>query len=542
MSKIFDFMFNIYKKQKLYCATRATLIKLILALLLCFTIFLFIYFLLNYNFPLRKSSFDSYGQLGIIRALDLIFENNNQESNLFPSLLRTDPHISLAFIGMSIMHISLELPIENILLIFGIFNILFLYFSIYILVHEITKNKRITILSFILIAILPNLNPTHFSIGGSLFSISDIVVIAAYPQTFAAGLLFFLLWLTIRNLNRKYLDKKYLFLQLSFMFTLITAHFLTAIIYFLIIVLMIFCKLVFEKEKNDINSKYFIASLLTILIALIFAYFWPFYNLWKLLSATFSFFQESPIASGSEDQAYYSLASILNVLSISILGVISLMKKNRRFLFVWTIVFLLINSSFLISLPLKIPMYWRFAPWTKIPLSIGLAYLLSDLDEKMKKIAPILFSIIIVISFVGTIENINLLTPVEDATKTYSFLNGLIDKNATMLADPFDSYVIQGLYGYSTVAIPTGHVTNPEVLLEDSKRIAEVNNILNNSSDGKEWNFLIEKYEIDYILLNKNKNILRDRNLFYNYQTILKFINGTVEYSNSYFVLIKVHS
>ncbi|MHA1833453.1 MAG: hypothetical protein ACTSV7_05630, partial [Candidatus Baldrarchaeia archaeon] len=450
--------------------------------------------------------------------------------NMFPSLYYGDPHIGTNFIGMTLVSAMLNLPNIGVLLIFGIFNIIFLLTSLYTFAYQYSKSRKIALTSIIISLIFTS---AHRWVATGLFSITDIMVIAHYPALFALSIFFLLLSLNIAYLN--FPQHKLLLLQLVLFFTLFTSHMLTGFIYILVLFLLLLTQCIKAKRVE----RKFILPIFIILITLIVAALWPFYNWWEI------FLHAEPVQTSPPPIHFYSYEWVSDCLRlcdvgaiIFLFGIFSLVKRKDIFLLLWIFVFLIISLSFI--LPFRPPLYWRFVPFIKIPVIIGFSTWLIKSYKlgSLKKKSAILLLLVLITSVTVTSSIKNSITPLldRDDVNKYRFLLEFNGKGKVVLTyDAYESYIIQGITNFSVVIVPWDHCSNVLLWPELEKRSKEIQNAYE-EGDLDYWEKILEKYDIDYVLVSKYCKAYNSSKVI----AILLRLNGIVEYSGRSFELVKV--
>ena len=496
-----------------------------LPVIIMFLILIYSLLFYTYHLPLRSCGYDTYHHLGILRAVESKLSiKNNIDPEFFPGLYRNDPHIGTNFIGMTLISSTFGISNIDTLFLFGIFNILFLFTSLYAFVYQYSKSKKIALVSVIVSMIFTS---AHSWVATGLFSVTDIIVIAHYPAVFALSVALLLLSLNVRYLH--FPQKKLLILQFILFFVLFTSHMLTGFIYIFILFLLLITQFIQTKKIE----RQCVSLSLVIPIVLIVALLWPFYNWWDI------FFHSEPIQTGAPPIDLYSYRWVSDCLRLYDIGAIILLfggffliRRKDVFLLLWASIFFTVAISFI--LPFRPPLYWRFVPFVKIPLIIGFSGWLVNNSKQLLLKSPFILVILLMVSFSLTSSFGNSIIPLitkDDVSVKYTFLSQFDEKDWIILTyDPSESYVIQGITNFSTVTVPWDHCSNIFLWPELKKRYEEIQNVYESNDSGK-WDELIEKYHVDYVLFNK----------YYKAHNIGRtLLNGIVVYSDKSFELIKV--
>ncbi len=433
-------------------------------------------------------------------------------------------------------YLSYVFNVSNIFVLFyfGTINIILLILSLYYFCYKYTKNETISLLFLYLIL---SYSSEHSWVGTGFYSFSDLILIAHYPKIFSLSLM--LISLTI---CMEYIEKNKLkYLTISFFLTLIlfNSHLLTGFIYFIILHLLLLNQIL----KNRYLYIKEILLVLPLYASMIILLYWPYYN-WITTLKMAGNVPLLPIIIGKPIMGaptQYSINYICKILHLYdfgliflVIGIYSFIKNKDIFLITWTIFFILISFSFLF--PIKIPLSWRFIPYIKIPLSIGVSneivkVIKKSKNEFKKAFTLIALGIICIYFLIGGINKLNYLFNL-DAYNDYVFLTKFNDPGSIILTyNAYDSYVIQGITDFSVLIIPLSHADKSlwNLIIQ---RKDEIKNAYH-SNEKYILESLIEKYNINYVLLLKNERQ-------YDYKLIIKLIDCDILYSNDKFLLIKI--
>ncbi len=456
------------------------LINILVITLIIIIYLLYTFLFINIHTPFYQKGFDSYANLGTIKYLESQVNHDiTYEPDLFPGNYKGDFHIGLNTILMIILIKILDISYVNLFLILGLINIILFIISLKIFLNSMNIKDNIQLNFFILFLLLSTSIPVLY---GSSMSISDILVTAHYSSFFAFSI--FLLLLSI-NINQKFNKNVTYMLNLILFFLLFSSHLLTGFIYLGLYFIFLFSILIQNKKIESFR----IYTILIYLFAMLLLLSWP-YNNWLKF-----FISSEPLQNSILSYNQFDLNVILGYISIISLGIVGLWKSTRKiFLYLWSILFFLICISLLF--PIRISSYWRFLPFLKIPLTLGLSFLFISI-LKNNKLKIVIFSITIIILILANIYNINntILTKENDYDKTLQLMN-FIPQKSKILSDPFISYDLQGIGNYQVLFIASGHITDPEINKQNDDYI-------NRWYDG--CNFTDQEFKIfDYVIIPKN--------------------------------------
>jgi hypothetical protein len=405
--------------------------------------------------PLRGKNYDTYSFSSFI---DILKMPNIENGTLFPSILKSDLHAGINVIGLGVLDIFLEMENLSLMGLIGGIYILFFIFSLNFFLKK-NKIKKITrYISLFLIFLMVPLVPSLTFAGKGGFSIMDLIFLANSPSFLACSLMFLALGLII---NKKKFEKSNYFLFFIFsIFILNSSLLIGGILTILTLILL------FNNNSSLKELKTYFPFVITISALVLASYFLNNNLITNLIHST-KIFQDSQIAAGTFDPFYTSFESFIAILSLSILGIPGIIKNKNNFLKYTLLIFGIISFSFLFPITLKIPMYWRFLPFLMLFSTIGLAIILREYKTPLKIVGIFLITLILSIAL---IENMELFNQRQNDFNRFQGPNNLINKNNTYLTDPITANIIIGMYGANTFIMAEGHITNPEIILENRKR------------------------------------------------------------------------
>jgi len=410
---------------------------------------------------------------------------------LYPMLLRSDPHYGLNIQEVNILKEINNMQGINAIFVFGSCAILLMLISFFLFLRKLGLKSKFAFLVISLLILIAPIKPSFSYAAKGILSLSDIIYLGHSSTFFSLAITFLILSFYFDCLHAK---KKFFYFILIFIFSILvfSSSLLGGVFLFFLSGII---SLQYYLKNRKISNFY---PILIIFMALTFVSLFLSTNLIKQGVDSALLFQSSRIANKSSDPFYYSVSSFMAVISLLILGTPYLLHKKMDKKIVGIIVLLfLISFSFLIPLPLKFPMYWRFIPILMLFLGIPLALLFTETN---KKILPLFLLVLLCL----TLSNISFYSDRTDDLKIFQGLDDILKDNRIVVTDSTTSNLLIGYYDVQTFTIPEGHIADPNVILENRIResflqTASLNQIKN------ETNFnliLIDIYQTDEITKN----------------------------------------
>lgn len=476
----------------------------------------------------------------------------------------------------------------------GFVNSLFLFFSFLVFLKNYSKSYEIGIIgSFLLLFMyeFPLIRwAGNISSHGLMFSFY-------YSQTFSLALTFLTLWMITKYFQIR--DKKWLLLSLIFLNLTFLSHILTGIFLLGLVYATISINFFKERKRSDL---YLI--IITLPLVLIISNFWPYYDVSEVLRSTnvtnliiltyvlsivtgifilfrinlHSFFECVNLKRSLFVGVSLSMALFIYTLSqwstgniptylyskyidiwwlafpTAIVGFFILPRfisdyKEKSYLILFWILMGIIPYILGVS-GFQIKVYWRFLFFSLPAITmITSIYLYEGSKRKMKHII-ILFALLIILITPFKIYEINN-NPVADHFKNvpleYSLSNILSkEQEGVVLSDPFTSYYIAGITKHTVVAVPPYKVTDYD-FNDNLKRLYDVDLLFSANTESIVIEELISKYDISFIVLNKNYFYKIDKNSLETHKTKWDYLPATrtfreyflTEFENKNYIILK---
>jgi hypothetical protein len=465
---------------------------LVTALILAF------FFVFYFNFELNfKINGDFYLLLGAARASwDYLF--GHFQPAFFPDALTKTPDVNFLSFTMAAAQFLTHLSFIKVFMVFSVVNIIIFCLALYYFLgtFKISYHKRsLIILLFFLFA---PLKMDLGTISSSLLSIPDILINAPNQRLLGFALLLILFRLTYHYFTGK--NKKYLIIIAVLTILTSSIHILSFAIYFFSALILAGVYL----WKRQIKIGEILLWIFVIFISIILLIFsWRLYSIPTFLYQSLLSFQVSDVARKTSYFAYNNIEFYINTLSFALIGYLFLRQEKNLFLKVWIIVMsvLIIYSIFVPWL--KIPMFWRFVVPLKIALIAVLVrnFDLSLLKNKVWSTVLILFITLNILN--GTKDLLVTIQRPDSQYTSYKQLEKLDLRDGLILSDDRTSNVIQGIPGFNTLFIPTGHIANKSLAEDNQKRLETLEEVLKSYNFQKINDYLVQN-NIKYIVLNKD--------------------------------------
>ena len=393
--------------------------------------------------------------------LNIWQEEYNDE--LFPGVFKAD--LRTQYLSRWFADIGQVVNLENadILLVTGMLNIGVSTIGLYLISKRLKLSLPQTVVFtavfFFSIGLFWQYNDT----GYTLFSLADMTINAFYPQILGIGLMLIILdrmydlFESDRHLPRR------IAAVVLMLFIILISHLFTAGVTLMMMGIFCFSKILEDRKYLKLSIIIGISCLAMLVASLAL----PNFNWLSYVLDSASNLQSSPIGLGTADEKYFSIparASILGIALISLPAV--LYKKTDNFMRIWLAVLIFVSLSFF--LPFKIPYFWRFTNFIRIPLAY-LSALVFGTKNLQTTVAKAFFLGFIMIGSLGLLER-NMGT--YDDTQLISFIGAYND--TTILADPIESNYIIGATNSNVIAIPNGHITSPDILAINLERLGRL--------------------------------------------------------------------
>ncbi len=460
---------------------------------------LFIYLGLINNLSFKVNG-DFYAILSTVQACKNYISGNFNKS-IFPDALIFSPHTNVISWFAALVSIVLKIKPFDIFYFFGALGIPLLIFSYdyFLSSLAISTNRRalIIIASILLVPTIANFN----YIGDGILSLSDLLLTSLGWRIFGFSLFFISLGLAVKIENQISLKKIILLTVASFF--LANIHLLDFVIFFSLILAYFVFKSLLEKK---FSKEYFTIVIFCAVGGLFNSIIWPFYNLFYLLSKSYTDFQSSPIIQDPQSYLVNNPLYYIIIFSISLLGYIYLLRENNKFLkFSIVLSTLIILLSLLTPLP-KIPFFWRYAIVLKLFL---LVVIFKNIPLYIKSYSTALaISLLIGLYTLYAGESINLISKRKDnARDLYNQLEDLNLLEGYILTDERTGNITQAIDNYKIFVIPSGHIASRTVSAMNLSRIENLQEILQSYDYLKINKYLIEN-DISYLVINNDASFV----------------------------------
>lgn len=467
--------------------------------------------------PFKRMNYDTFTQIGLMKT----WVNEGEGIQFFPGLFQLDLRTRFYYKFWVLIHQITGLDFVNILFINGVINISLLFAGFFYFLKTLKIEWRVQILSFIILFfMLGNLWVLNDP-GFTIVTIGDLTINAFYPQILGFGLMLFILALCIRYLKQdKLVTWGYGLILLLFTIVFLL-HLFTGLITVILMGILLFS----EYLKNKKINKKMIVLAAGFGIILLGTLLFKEYNWLNYVIRNTVNLQNSPIGLGTADPKYYSVQARIAILGLTILGLpVLFMKQKNSFLKWWVFFFVIASISYLF--PFKVPYFWRFINFVRIPLSIFFAMTIVQFQATYRR-----FIIVLIVVF-GVISSFNVYArnaKLYDDTVFIEFINEY--ENKIILADEIESNYIQGYTNNQTVTIANGHITSPDVLQVNLLRLDKLSPIYEGSS--KALDEAIKEHGVELFLVNKYSTT-------YDPKILLTIVNYQIIYENEKYVLYKV--
>jgi hypothetical protein len=452
------------------------------------------------EYPFYSIGFDSYSHIGNIRTFENMLGSKpeNLDKNMFPYLYEKDIHLGPYFFLVYLLSDMLHIDVKYNFLIFGIVNLTVLIIGLYLLARSFNLNKKVSTMSIFLFFLIVPLLTSSFT-GRELFD--RYMITAHFPAFFGISMLIYLIYL-----NNKYIDHKedkvgtLIIVQSIIFLSLFLSHLFTGLIYLGYFAIFSVTSITLNKH----NTKKVILLCLGFLMMILISTSWSFYKWFNFLSKQKMLYANDIILE------VFNIQTFFLIVGISVIGILFFLKSapNKLPLSLWGLCIIFISFSYVFSIAM--PVYYRFINFLKIPLIIGLAWVLLNNETIKKSRQKVVITLIIIIYL---IVNVNTFTDLEAkklVPEDLVIISKYINESSNILAEGLPSSYLQITPYTNLFIMAENHISDLSSVDINYQRMSIMENL---TIMNKEEIFsFLSGYKINYLVLSKDSPILKNVN------------------------------